>query len=176
MAQLYDFPLGVSKKDPNFGKILQMIEGFRGYETLESLKAADDQVRKKLALQFQSALDEATGARKKLEDDTHLRILPDFDRMTGRIRSVREIFADQYRSKIVACHRYRPEIDLVGELYSLDFGILSCTENVYNLMQEFQRMTWEDMMLSNIHKIDVSLDQIVDSMEKKSQIIGCMIE
>lgn len=176
MAPLYDFPIGVSKRDPNFGKILQMIVGFRGYETLESLKAADDQVRKKLASQFQSALDEATSARKKLEAGTHLRILPDFDRMMKRICSVREMFGDHYRSKIAACHRYRPEIDLVGELYALDFSILSCTENVYNLMQEFQRMTREDMMLSNIHKIEVSLEQIVDSMDKKTRTIGCMIE
>jgi ABC-type transport system involved in Fe-S cluster assembly fused permease/ATPase subunit len=62
MAQLYDFPLGVSKHDPNFEKILQLIVGFRGYETLGSLKAADDQVRKKLTVQFHSTLDEATSA------------------------------------------------------------------------------------------------------------------
>jgi hypothetical protein len=176
MAQLYDFPLGVSKHDPNFEKILKLIVGFRGYETLGSLKAADDQVRKKLTVQFQSTLDEATSARKKLEAGTHLRILQDFDRMTERIRSVREMFGNHYRSKIVACNLYRPERDLVGKLYSLDFIILSCTENIYNLMQEFQRMAREDMMLANIHKIDVSLDQIVNSMEKRIQIIGCMIE
>ena len=58
----------------------------------------------------------------------------------------------------------------------LDFRILSDANNVYNLMQEFQRMVQEDMMLGNIHKIGMSLDEIADSMEKKSQIIGCMIE
>ncbi len=176
MAQLYDFPLGVSKHDPNFGKILQMIEGFRGYETLESLKTADDQVRKKLAAQLQSALEEATVARKKLEAGTHLSILQEFERMTGRMRSVREMFADNYQNRIATCKRYMPELDLVGELYSLDFNILSDANNVYNLIQEFQRMVREDMMLANVHKIGMSLDEIADSMEKKSQIIGCMIE
>ncbi|OPY29459.1 MAG: hypothetical protein A4E28_00866 [Methanocella sp. PtaU1.Bin125] len=176
MAELYDFPLGVSKHDPNFKKILQMIASFRGYETLESLKVADDQVRKMLARQLQTTLGEATVARKKLEGDMHLRILPDFDRMIERIRAVGGMFDDFNRSRIIACRRYRPELDLVGELYSLDFSILSATENVYNLMQEFQRMTEEDLMLVNIHKIDVSLDQIVDGMEKKAHIIGCMIE
>jgi hypothetical protein len=176
MAQLYDFPLGVSKQDPSFGKILQMIEDFRGYETLESLKAADDQVKNKLAEQLQSAVDEAAVARKSLEAGTHLSILPEFDRMTEHMRTVREMFTDHYRSKIAACHRYQPDRELVGELYSLDVRILTDANNVYNLMQEFQRMVREDMMLANVHKIGMSLDEIADSMEKKSQIIGCMIE
>ena len=172
----YNFPLGVSHQDRNFNKILQIIRSFRGYETLEDLKAADDQVRRQLVRQLDKAEQESAGAREKLAAGMHLRVLPDFDAMVGRIRGDRDLLADDYRGKIVACHLYRPEKGMISELYELDFRMLSDAENVYNLMQEFARMDREDMMLSNIYKIDVSLREMADSMNKRGEIIGCMID
>ncbi|MGA9141771.1 MAG: hypothetical protein WBZ29_16215 [Methanocella sp.] len=176
MAQLYDFPLGVSEHDPNFEKIQQMIADFRGYETLESLKAADDQVRRQLAEQLNKALGDAKKVRERLSTGMHLQVLPDFDRIVDHLRADYEKMSRPETEKLAACHLYRPVKDLVGELYAIDFKILNDANNVYNLMQEFQRMVREDMMLANIHKIDMSLEEIAGCLEKKGQIIGCMIE
>ncbi len=172
----YNFPLGVSRQDPNFNKILQILRSFRGYETLEDLKAADDQVRRQLAQQLDKAEQEAAGARARLEAGMHLSVLPDFDAMVGRIRRDRDLLADDDRGKIVACHLYRPEKGLISELYELDFRMLSAAENVYDLMQEFARLAREDMMLSNVYKINVSLYEIADCMKKRVELIGCMID
>ncbi len=176
MAQLYGFPLGVSEHDPNFEKILQMIVDFRGYETLESLKAADDQVRNRIAGQLMNAMGEAKYARERLSTGMHLQVLTDFDRMAGRLHEDYEMMSHPETEKLAACHLYRPAKDAVSELYAIDFKMLDDADNVYNLMQEFQRMVQEDMMLANIHKIDMSLKEIADCLEKKGQIIGCMIE
>jgi hypothetical protein len=176
MAQLYDFPLGVSKHDPNFEKILQIIEGFRGYETLESLKKADDQVRKQLAAHLKNAMGETKEARERLATGMHLQVLTDFDRMADHIRADYERMLHPETEKLATCHLYRPVKDLVSELYAIDFKMLSNAGNVYNLMQEFQRMAREDMMLANTHKIDMSLEEIAGCLEKKGQIIGCMVE
>jgi hypothetical protein len=175
MAQSYNFPLGITRHDPNFVKILQIIESYRGYETLTDLKVADEQVRKHLGQQLQKAAGESIGAREKIELGMHLRILPDFDDMVKLIHKDREEFKDYLQEKIAACHVYRPEADPVRELYMLDYTVLSGVENVYNLMQEFARIKEEDLMITNIHKINVSLHDIADSMKKRGQIIGCMI-
>ena len=172
----YNFPLGVSHYDPNFKKITEIIAGFRGYETLEDLKAADGQVRRQLAWQLDKAIGEADDARRAIAGGTHLRTLPDFDAMVGRIRSARESLAGGQREKIAACLVYRPERNAIGEIYGLDFRMLRDVENVYNLMQEFARISQENQILANNHKIDVSLREIVASMDKREQIIGCMIE
>jgi hypothetical protein len=176
MAQLYDFPLGVSKHDPNFEKILQMIVDFRGYETLESLKAADDQIRRRLAGQLKNALGETKEARRRLADGMHLQVLDDFDHMVGRLHVNYEKMLRHESEKLAVCHLYRPAKDLVSELYTIDFKMLNEADNVYNLMQEFQRMDREDMILANIHKIDMSLEEIAGCLKKKGEIIGCMIE
>ncbi|HEY3273800.1 MAG TPA: hypothetical protein VGJ92_08565 [Methanocella sp.] len=171
----YNFPLGISRKDPNFSKILQIIKTFRGYETLEGLKAADEQVRMHLAQQLRKAAEESTEARKKLESDMHLRLLPDFDAMVRQIHSCKDRLQDRLQGKIAACKAYRPEADPIREAYNLDFKVLSDAENVFNLMQEFARMAREDMMLTNIHKIDLSLGDIAESMEKRESTIDCML-
>jgi hypothetical protein len=176
MTQSYNFPLGISENDPHFEKILHIITGFRGYETLGDLKAADGQVRKFLAQQLEKAAEESIGVRKTIESGMHLRVLPDFDNMVRLIHTDVDRLRDLYKDLIAACRVYRPAIDLVRELYSLDFKILSGAENVYNLMQEFIRLTREDLMISNIHKIDLSLRDIAECMEKRVEIIECMIE
>ena len=171
----FNFPLGVSQNDPNFHRIRQIIAGFRGYETLGDLKAADDQVRNQIAAQLDKAAGEAAGARKAIEAGMHLLVLPDFDRMVEHIHASRDRLQDRYRSRILACHAYQPQRELIRQIYELDFRILTDAENVYNLMQEFVRMAREDMMLSNIYKIDVSLREIAAALEKKGEVIGCMI-
>jgi hypothetical protein len=176
MTQSYNFPLGVSKKDPNFEKILRIINGFRGYETLEDLKAADVQVRKFLAQQLEMAAGESVDVRKTIESGMHLRVLPDFDHMVRMIQADRDGLQDLFKDKISTCQVYRPAIDLVRDLYLLDFKILSGAENVYNLMQEFIRLAREDLMISNIHKINISLREIAECMEKRLETIECMIE
>lgn len=176
MAPLYDFPLGVSKKDPHFGKILRMIEGFRGYETLESLRVADDQVRGRLAAQLRDALEETKGARERLSRGMHLQVLADFDRMAGKLRRVCERMSHPETEKLAVCRVYRPEKELMGDLYAVDFKILGNGNNIFNLTQEFQRMVREDLMLAQIHKIEIAIDEIAGCLEKKGQIIACMIE
>lgn len=171
----YNFPLGISRQDPNFSKILQVIKTFRGYETLEDLKAADEQVRMHLAQQLGKAAGESAEARRKLERDMHLQVLPDFDDMVRQIDSCRGILQGRLKGKIAACKVYQPEADPIREAYMLDFKLLSDAENVYNLMQEFARMVREDMMLANIHKIDLSLRDITESMEKRESTIDCML-
>ncbi len=175
MMASFNFPLGISRHDPNFQKILRIIESFRGYESLEDLKAADEQVRKYLAEQLQKAADESTGVRKMIESGMHLRVLPDFDNMAKHIQADRDMFQDYMRKKIMACQAYRPETDPIRELYMLDYKILSCAENVYNLMQEFVRIVQENLMLSNIQKIERSLHDIAESMEKRGKTIDCML-
>ena len=171
----YNFPLGVSRQDPNFSKILQIIKTFRGYETLEDLKAADGQVRMHLAEQLRKATDESAGVRRKLESGMHLRVLPDFDDMVRRIDACQGWLEDRLKGKIAACRAYRPDADPIRDAYMLDFKVLSAAENVYNLMQEFVRMAREDMMLTNIHKINLSLQDIADCMEKRAETIDCML-
>jgi hypothetical protein len=171
----YNFPLGISRQDPNFSKILQIIKTFQGYETLEDLKAADEQVRMHLAQQLGKAVDESAEARRKLDSGMHLRVLPDFDDMVKQIGTCQDILQGRLKGKIAACKAYRPEADPIREAYMLDFKLLSDAENIYNLMQEFTRMIREDMMLANIHKIDLSLRDIAESMEKRESTIDCML-
>lgn len=171
----YNFPLGVSRHDPNFVKILQIIKAFRGYETLEDLKAADGQVRTYLAQQLQKAADESADVRRKLEQGMHLQVLPDFDGMVRQIRACRDRLQGRLRVKIAECQYYRPEADPIREAYMLDYKVLTDAENVYNLMQEFARMDREDMMLANIHKINLSLRDIAENMEKRARTIDCML-
>jgi hypothetical protein len=175
MAPSYNFPLGISRHDPNFSKILQIIEAFRGYETIQDLKAADDQVRKHLAQQLQKAAEESVDARKNIEAGMHLQVLPDFDDMVRHIQMDREMLQDPMKDRIEACKAYRPEADPIREAYMLDYKILSGAENVYNLMQEFVRLVQEDMMIANIHKIDLSLRDIAMSMVKRGKTIDCML-
>jgi hypothetical protein len=175
MMASYNFPLGISRHDPNFGKIRQIIETFRGYETLEDLKAADEQVRKHLAQQLEKAAVEAIDARKKIAADMHLRVLPDFDVMTGRIRACRDRLRRRLSARIAACRAYHPESDPIRDAYRMDFMVLSAAENVFNLMQEFARLTREDVMLANVHKIDLSLSDIAECMEKRASTIDCML-
>jgi hypothetical protein len=171
----FNFPLGISRHDPNFERILQIIRAFRGYETLEDLKAADEQVRKHLAQQLQKTADESADARKMIEAGMHLRVLPDFDAMAKHIQADRDMLLDQKDDRITACQAYRPEADPIRELYMLDYKILSGAENVYNLLQEFVRITREDLLISNIHKIDLSLRDIAECMEKRGKTIDCML-
>jgi hypothetical protein len=171
MVQSYNFPLGVTRHDPNFEKILQIIDSFRGYETLEDLKASDELVR-----QLRKAADESVGARRKIDADMYLRALPDFDSMVKHIHADTDILRDHLKKKIEACQVYRPKEDYIRELYIMDFKMLSDAENVYNLMQEFARIAREDLAISNIHKIDLSLGEIGENMEKRGKTIGCMIE
>jgi hypothetical protein len=42
-------------------------------------------------------------------------------------------------------------------------------------MQEFVRITQEDLMIANIHKIDLSLRDIKECMEKRGRTIDCML-
>jgi hypothetical protein len=172
----YNFPLGISRQDPSFSKILQIIKTFRGYETLEDLKAADEQVRTHLAGQLQKAADESAGARKTIEAGMHLQVLPGFDDMVRHIHACKDRLRSRLSGKIAACRAYRPEPDPIREAYMLDFRVLSAAENVFNLMQEFARLTREDLMLANIHKIDVSLREIAESMDKRESSIDCMLK
>jgi hypothetical protein len=171
----YNFPLGVSRQDPSFHKILQIIKTFRGYETLEDLKAADEQVRTHLSEQLRKAAGESADARKNIEAGMHLQVLPDFDDMVRHINASRDRLQGPMKVKIAACKAYRPEADPIREAYLLDFKVLSDAENVYNLMQEFARIVREDMMLANIHKIDLSLRDIGENMEKRESTIDCML-
>jgi len=176
MAPSYNFPLGISRHDPNFSKILQIIKTFRGYETLEDLKAADEQVRKFLAQQLEKAAEESVDARTAIESGMHLRVLPDFDDMVRHIHACEERLRCRLSGRIAACKAYQPEPDPIRTAYMLDFRLLSDAENVYNLMQEFARIDREDLMLANVHKIDVSLREIAESMEKRESSIDCMLK
>lgn len=176
MMASFNFPLGISRHDPNFEKIRQIIETFRGYETLDDLKAADGQVRKHLAGQLQKTAEESAGARKAIEAGLHLRVLPDFDAMAMRIRADRDRLQDRMKDRMIACQAYKPEADPIRALYLLDYKILSGAENVYNLMQEFVRIGREDLMISNIHKMDLSLVDIAECMEKREKTIDCMLQ
>jgi hypothetical protein len=175
MAPSYNFPLGISQHDPNFSKILQIIKTYPGYERLEDLKAADEQVRIFLAQQLQKAADESVGARKKIDSGMHLQVLPDFDDMVRKLHANRDRLREYMKDKIAACKDYRPVTDPIREAYMLDFKILSGAENIYNLMQEFDRMVQEDMMINNIHKINFSIRDIAESMEKRGKTIDCML-
>lgn len=175
MGHLYDFPIGVSVHDPNFRRIREMIAGFMGYETIEDLKAADNQVRENLAGQVKKTLDMADNARKILVDRMHLQVLPDFDSLISHMREAYERLLHPENERLAACTVYTPRKDAVVEMYSLDFRMLCSAENVFNLLQEFERIVQEDMILANIHKIDMSLGDILASMEKKAQVISCMI-
>ena len=172
----FNFPLGISRQDPHFEKILRIIETVRGYETLEDLKAADEQVREQLARQLLKAADESAGARKVIEAGTHLRVLPDFDAMAGHIRADLDRLAGPGKRKIAACQAYEPAAEPIRDLYMLDYKILTGAENVYNLMQEFVRLAREDLMISNVHKIDLSLRDIAGCMEKREKTIDCMLK
>ena len=174
MAASYNFPLGISEHDPNFRRIRQIIEGFRGYENIDDLKAADRQVREQLARELERALGMADAARQHILRQSHLQVMPDFDVMAGHI-GMAAVRLLRPTARLEACTIYRPEESRVRQLYDLDFRMLSASENAFNLMQEFQRMVREDMMLANIHKIDVSLSDIQDCMDKKEQSIYCMI-
>jgi hypothetical protein len=171
----FNFPLGVSRHDPNFEKILRIINTFRGYETLEDLKAGDEQVRKHLARQLLNTAAESTDVRKRIEAGMHLRVLPDFDAMAMRIHADSDRLEAPGENKIAACQGYEPEAEPIRELYMLDYKILVGAENVYNLMQEFVRIAREDLMITNIHKIDLSLRDIAVYMEKRGKLIDCML-
>ena len=106
----------------------------------------------------------------------HLRVLPDFDDMVRHIHMDREMLQDHMKDRIAACKAYRPEADPIREVYMLDYKILSGAENVYNLIQEFVRIVREEMMIENIHKIDLSLRDIAESMEKRGKTIDCMLQ
>ena len=171
----FNFPLGISRHDPHFERIRQIIETFQGYETLGDLKAADEQVRKYLARQLQKTADESKDARRKIEAGMHLRVLPDFDAMTLHIQADRDVLQDHVKDRIVACQAYRPAADPIRELYAMDYKILSGAENAYNLMQEFARIAREDLLIANIHKIELSLRDIAECMEKRGKTIDCML-
>jgi hypothetical protein len=175
MAPSHNFPPGISQHDPNFSKILQIIKTFRGYETMQDLKAADGQVRKYLAQQLREAADESTYARKKIEAGMHLQVLPDFDDMVRHIHRDRDMLQDPLKDRIAACKAYRPGADPIRDAYMLDYKMLSGAENVHDLMQEFVRIVREDLMIANIHKIELSLRDIAESMEKRGKTIDCML-
>jgi hypothetical protein len=175
MVPSFNFPLGVSRHDPYFEKILRIIESFRGYETLDDLKAADEQVRKYLAQQLRMAAVESAGARKTIESGLHLRVLPGFDAMARHIQADSGLLQEDIKYRIAACQAYKPEADPIRELYMLDYKLLTSAENVYNLMQEFVRISREDLMIANIHKIDLSLRDIEECMEKGGRTIDCML-
>jgi|AGTN01.1.fsa_nt_gi hypothetical protein len=172
----YNFPLGVSRHDPDFEKILRIINSFRGYETLEDLKRSDEQVRTYLAQQLRKAADESAGARKSIERGMHLQVLPDFDVVAGRIRACSDRLLGAGSGKIATCKAYQPEPDPVRALYVIDYKMLSGSENIYNLMQEFTRIDQEKLISSNIHKIDLSLRDIARCMKKRAETIDCMLQ
>ncbi len=173
---MYNFPVGTSRKDPAFGRILKIIEGFRGYDNLEDLKEADAQVRDRLALQIGKTREEADRAQAMLEAKMRLSDMLDFSDMISHLDRALIRLARPPNPRIAACRVYTPEEDTIGKLYILDYQMLSDAENAYNLMQEFQRMTQEDLIYSNILKITMAARDIVPKLDEKDRLINCMIQ
>lgn len=172
---MYNFPVGTSRKDPAFGRILKIIEGFRGYDSLDDLKAADSQVRDRLAEQMKKTREDANRAQAILEAKMRLSDMLDFTDMISYMDRALIRLSQPPNPKIAACRTYTPEEDTVGKLYMLDFQLLSDAENIYNLMQEFQRMTQQDLIYSNILKITMAARDIVPRLDEKDRLINCMI-
>jgi hypothetical protein len=173
---MYNFPTGMSHKDPAFRRIEKIIEGFRGYETVDDLKAADGQVRSELARQMKKTRNEADEARKILEKKLLLSVLLDFSEMITLLEKALIKLARPPNQIINECRKYTPEEDTIGKIYSLDFQILSDAENAYNLMQEFQRMEQEDLIRSNILKITMATRDILARLDEKDRLINCMLK
>lgn len=173
---MYNFPAGTSRKDPAFSRIVKIIEGFRGYDNLDDLREADRQVRDRLAAQVAKTRIEADKARNLLESKLRLSIALDFSDMISAIDRALIRLAMPPNPKIAACRGYNPKDDLIGKIYRLDFQMLSDAENIYNLMQEFQRMNQEDLIRSNLLKITMAAKDITASLEEKDRLISCMIQ
>ncbi len=176
MAPMYTFPTGMSRKDPAFRRIEKIIEGFRGYDTVEDLKAADSQVRSQLARQMKNTRAEADNARKIIEKRLLLSVILDFSDMISHIEKALIRLSRPPGQIITECRKYTPEEDTIGKIYTLDFQVLSDAESAYSLMQEFQRMEQEDLIRSNILKIIMATRDIVARLDEKDRLINCMIK
>ena len=176
MATMYNFPTGMSHKDPAFRRIEKIIEGFRGYETVDDLKTADNQVRSQLARQMKKTRIEADEARRILEKRLLLSVILDFSEMISLIEKALIRLARPPGQITAECRKYTPEEDTIGKIYNLDFQILSDAENAYNLMQEFQRMEQEDLIRTNILKITMATRDILARLDEKDRLINCMLK
>jgi hypothetical protein len=175
MAPQYDFPLGTSQKDPNFRRIRRIITDFRGYDTIEDLRAADEQVRAMLAEQLRKTINGMAGVRELLSDRMRLSVMPDFDDMAQQMRKTLERLEGRQSPRVVECRVYTPWRDAIGEVYRLDFQMLTDAENIFNLMQEFQRLLQEDLIRGNIVKIAMAAREISAGMDKKEKQYACMM-
>ncbi|CAJ36054.1 hypothetical protein [Methanocella arvoryzae] len=173
---MYNFPVGTSRKDPSFSRILRIIEGFRGYDSIDDLKAADSQVRERLAEQLKKTREEADRARSSLESRMRLSNALEFTDMLSSIEKARIRLSQPPSPKIAACKAYTPQEDIVGKIIRLDFQMLGDAENVYNLMQEFQRMDQDHLIRSNILKIIMAARDITASLDEKDRLVNCMIQ
>ncbi|WP_424358116.1 hypothetical protein [Methanocella sp. MCL-LM] len=173
---MYNFPVGTSRKDPAFGRIVKIIEGFRGYDSIDDLKAADSMVRDRLAAQVRKTREEAERAQSLLEKKMRLSNALEFSDMITNMERALARLSRPPSPRIAACAVYTPEEDLIGKLIRLDFQMLSDAENTYNLMQEFQRMDQEDLIRSNILKITMAARDIAASLDEKDRLINCMIQ
>lgn len=172
---MYNFPVGTSRKDPAFGRIVKIIEGFRGYDSIDDLKAADTLVRDQLAARMRKTREEADRAQNLLENKMRLSNALEFSDMITDIDRALARLSRPPNPKISECAVYTPEEDVIGQLIRLDFHMLSDAENTYNLMQEFQRMDQEDLIRSNILKITMAARDISASLDEKDRLINCMI-
>jgi hypothetical protein len=175
MAPQYDFPPGTSQKDPDFGMIRRIITDFRGYDTIEDLRAADEQVRARLAEQLRKTINGMAGVRELLSDRMRLSVMPDFDDMAQQMRKTLERLDRPQSPLVVRCKEYITKQDVIGEIYRLDFQMLTDAENIFNLMQEFQRLLQEDLIRGNIVKIAMAAREISAGMDKKEEQYACMM-
>lgn len=176
MVPSYNFPIGTSQKDSAFRHIAEILEGFRGYASLEDLKAADAQVRRELAGQLSKTREDAEKARRIIERKTRLSCMLELSAMISDLEKAQIRLAQPPSPRIAACRTYRPGEDILGKLYRLDFQMLSDAENTYNLMQEFQRMGQEDLIRSNILKITMSARDLIACLDEKERLVNCMLE
>lgn len=172
----YNFPVGTSYKDETFKKIDQIIPGYRGYNTIEDIKAVDEQIKAQLLKELNKLVEDIEPLRAHLERNMHLSIIPDFNSMLNNLKSTIkkiETGKSDYTSK---CQVYIPEKEALEEIYRIDYTLLNDAENVFNLSQELYRISQEDMILTNIHKMDMSLANISENYDRRSRAIFCMVE
>ncbi|HMK46378.1 MAG TPA: hypothetical protein VK436_07095 [Methanocella sp.] len=176
MVPSYNFPIGTSRKDPAFSRIVRIINGFRGYDSLDDLKAADAQVRETLARLMSKTRTEMDQAIKLIDRGDHPAVLPEFHDMITHVNKAIYRLSRPTIQKITTCKVYTPMEDAVGKIYNLDFQMLSDAESISRLMREFQRIDHEeDSIRSNIIKITMAARDIPLCLDEKEELIACMI-
>ena len=171
-----ELPAGTVCRDYHFKKISDVIPGFRGYSTLDDMKAADSQIRDQVLKELKRLLDIAVPVKDHIQGLMFLSLMADYEAViTGIKAAISEVEA-AYPGYGRICDTYKPLKDSLEEIYRVDYTLLNELENAGKMLHGARIIRQEHILKGDLYKVKSSVEEFSRLYALRNNTILCLIE